>query len=310
MNAWWTKILNKKSLCQGLSLVELMIALGLTSGLVILDLERQKNSQVTAKRQLASESRGDVENLLRGWLRQQGTIARSFGNQVDGKKAMTNSDLQQVQVFAAPPDIFQRESAVNDGFAIVSLWVEEKDISIDPVTGVRTEVTTPVEVLSQGTINGVRLMGPVEDGQVVSLDGARDGTGWVYIRTMWLEDFKEHDTRTDGAGVDKRIGSANLRVLIWQFNDLTANPSLDCATNNNCERKVASIPLELNLNGDSVDQGEFGLSCRPLADLIPIDGSARCRGNEFFRVRAWEDQRGGASYSASHQRGDCCRFVQ
>ena len=295
---------------RGVSLVELLVAMGLTSGLVLMDLERQQNTQVNTNRQMASESLVGVETDLRNWLRQEGTIEESFGNGVGAKRVLIHTGDPL-------PTVFDREADINGNLAITSIRIIEEGS------------TTPIEVLSQGSPQGssVLFLGHGEGGNIRSLDGR----GWAYIRTMWIQEFQAYDepsANTDGDDgstpeTELRRGSANLKVLIWKFTNLLENPGYDCITNNNCEREVLTIPLDLRVvktansaegqnNVDAVVDGTFGLSCRILAVAIKVeDLDDPCNANEFFDITDSENTADPSDpVSIGKHRGRCCRFVQ
>lgn len=305
---------------RGVSLVELMIGLGLTSGLVLMDLQRQKNNQIVTRSQLATESVSGLRNSLRNWLRQGGTIENSFGWRVMAEDA----PLNKVRIIAGTPTNFARES--NDAV-----------IDTNAITGIRLQ--GGVNILIQREVDGVRLIGPVDGTGIRSLDNS----GWVYIRTMWIQDFQQYSERNtiiDDGGRDRmarlRRGTANLKVLIWRFTNMMENPGLNCVANNNCEREVITLPLDLRtfVNGDAafgstpgrgeIFDGTFGLQCGP-TNSISTGDAFNCEGNQFFDVTeelckvpiaAGSNERrpcaedGSEPMSIGERLGRCCRFVQ
>ena len=294
---------------RGMNLIELMIALGLTSGLVVMDLERQRGAQVTAQRQLASESQGELESMLKDWLRRENVIANSFGR-----------GATPVRVYAAdgtPPTIAAREAdaALDDAFAIGAIRLA---VGAD-------------ELISQRSIGGVTLigMGPASDtSDSDNLEAIRrdsiDGNGLVFIRAMWIQDFQPYaeidvDDGGDvgilsgsvGGTVSRQMGSANLKVLTWKFSE---SSQLNCLTGNNCERQVFTLPLELRLQegigGDmEAHDGNFGIQCEALR-TINVETSPNCDDGDFFRLRQWVDTDASAVFSVGRHTGQCCRFVQ
>ena len=301
---------------RGISLIELMIGLGLASGLVLMDLERQKNNQVTAQSQEATESIAGLKSDLRSWLRQEGAISASFGR-----------DGTPVTILTTPPaNPIDREIIV-DTTAITS-------ISIPPPPGSPPGAPS-IPMIARQNIDSVPLMGPVASGgDIRSLDNA----GWTYIKTMWIQDFQEYDSSEEdllGDGppdTTLRRGSANLKVLLWKFTNLLDNPGLDCSINKqNCEREVITLPLDLRivdstaegLTLNSVYDGTFGLQCRSILNVVvnaavgctSPDVTRCCRSNEFFsQTRGVDDKMpdgsAGSDGSIDAFKGNCCRFVQ
>ena len=66
----------------GISMIEIMVALGLTSGLLMVDAERQRRNIVQAKQLQANEAVAEVLADLQTWLRVEGTIKESFAGKV------------------------------------------------------------------------------------------------------------------------------------------------------------------------------------------------------------------------------------
>ena len=286
----------------GISLVELMVGLGLTSGLVLMDLQRQKNAQIVGKSQAATEAISGLNTDIRSWLRQTSTIDASFGVDAgDNRKKIAHRTTNPL---TPPPTSSDREKAApTDEFA---------------VKGIALKGGNPV--IEEGMVGGVPLMGPRQDGGeggIRSLDQA----GWVYIKTMWVQDFSEYaiidvDTDNDEADIPPpptptprttlSRGTANLKVLIWKYNNLIDNPGYDCISNYNCEREVLTLPLDLRIvkvrnfegplihNVDQIYDGTFGIQCHGLNDNDSINNSMKnpvgidtqtwCNPNEIFEV--------------------------
>ena len=325
---------------QGISLVELMIGLGLTSGLVLMDLERQKNNRVAVQSQEATEAVSGLKSNLRSWLRQgtQGSdlsaggvattsaIANSFGMGATNRVNIYETTATTTGAIIRNREVDTAVDSSSDEFVITSINLDNAGTPTSMIAQQELPLGVP-----PGT--GVKLMGPTTSGgNIRSLDDA----GWTYIRSMWVQNFQEYENNTvdiDGDSVTETVrrGSANLNVLIWKYNNLIENPGLDCLTNKNCERELLTFPLDLRVEDDGTKKqivdGTFGLQCRQAGEAggngrVRITGSHNCASNEFFAQgepvddREWAGAVGGPTVSGSDSSIDaflnsrCCRFVQ
>ena len=211
----------------GISMIEIMVALGLTSGLLLVDAERQRSNIVQAKQLQANEAVAEMLADLQTWLRVKGTIKASFENKV----ALTNA-----------PDPTTQETKNDDS---VLKKVE--------VLG--------VEKLKQAKIDTIDFIGrPDGPSNVQALDGRN---GWAYIKAMWIDNFKEHSEITEGTVTTKK-GTADLNVRTWVFTNRLKDSSLDCTTNSNCIKQTHTLPLEIRVNNaQQITDGAYGVFCRP-----------------------------------------------
>ena len=212
---------------RGINLLELMLALGLSSGLVLMDLEIRKNDLIARRRQKAEESIGGLESSLRSFFSSSDTIEDSFG-------VGSAADKRATLATGGQNTIATREASV-----------DRTDPDIFTITVISiSEGTTTTPAIVQSTVGGVDLMGEPSSGTIKSIDGR----GNVYIRTMWMSDFQETDPDPISivgptVTVELRQGNATLNVLLWFFPNLKENPGLNCIANNNCERRLLRIPL-------------------------------------------------------------------
>ncbi|MCY4644963.1 MAG: hypothetical protein OXB88_10125 [Bacteriovoracales bacterium] len=284
----------------GLSILEMMLAMGLTSGFLLMDLKRQKNSQIATNRTLASETAGTQRSIIKKWLRHRETIEKSFGvtdptstdrtqrAQLVGYNngvtcATTNRDSNAV---VGNPD--PRNPIVADPCAIKRIVLslpgttpgqnpDNKPCAPNSNNCRNTPSLLDTSVLISGTPSGsnVTLIGPPQGGSIRSLDE----NGQVYIRTMWVEDFEPYhsfsmevvDTPNPPRNIEFERGSAEMKISVWKFTNLIDRPGLDCNANNNCTKEILSIPLDLrvvsNNNNHSklqigdIYDGTLGLLC-------------------------------------------------
>ena len=287
----------------GMSLLEILIALGLTSGLILLDVKRREKNQISSHRQIAEESIAGLEVSLRSWLRRRNTIEKSF-----------------------------KDTEVVDPVTTISAREGSVAASDNAITKITLDVgsTTGTPVLSQATVNGVTLVGPPLQGSTTGEITSIDPAGLVYIRTMWVENFRPSPDKPE-------TGISDLKVLLWKFSEQT--DELDCATLNNCERQVLTIPITTEVTtvpaaggatatvtvqrGNSEDTGR--LNCRD-TPMTAIDGPTGpgCRANEVFVLtNNLAPGAAGCNLSGNSdpakpakqttvgcQMGQCCRLVQ
>ena len=124
------------------------------------------------------------------------------------------------------------------------------------------------------------LIGIPDGTNIRGLDGKG---GWVYIRSMWIEKFEYHENGTRPGETDHWLGNADLKIVVWKFNNLIDSPGLDCSAQGNCTRHVYTAPLKIRV--DSVDgtiqEGWFGLDCGPTFEMRGTFSS--CPRNKFFK---------------------------
>ena len=267
---------------RGISMIEIMVALGLTSGLLMVDAERQRSNIVKTRQLQANEAIAEVLADLQTWLRVKGTIKASF----QGKVALTTAGVPETQ------------ETINNANDSVLKKVE--------VLG--------VEKLKQAKIGNINFIGrPDGPDDVQALDGRN---GWAYIKTMWIGNFNRHSEITEGS-ITTEKGTADLNVRTWVFTNRLQDSSLDCTANDNCIKQTHTLPLEIRVNSsdNTIVDGDYGVFCRsardkasPSSKVILVGESPNCGAKEFFNITKANKH---ATYNTviSHE-GQCCQLVQ
>ncbi|MCY4644964.1 MAG: hypothetical protein OXB88_10130 [Bacteriovoracales bacterium] len=292
----------------GISLLEIMIGIGLSSGLVIMDLQRQKNVEITSKRKVSQESVSGLRNTLRDWLRQDEAIKNSFGMDSPTRIKIVGSDPTCATT--------NRDSTTNiaDACAIRRIALPNGEV-----------------VLRSGTPSGsnVTLIGPPvgpppPQGNLIR---SLDQSGWTYIRAMWIENFRRDEDslrlqdQSTGSTLELERGSADMKIIIWKFTNRIDNAQLDCS--NNCIKETITLPLNLKriksipqrgtlapaIEAGHIQDGSFGLQCGE-RDIKEIHEQLCEDPNEFWNTERTINTATGANSSVGRLEGRCCRFVQ
>ena len=292
------KLKNQKcSHSRGSAMLRVMLSVGIVSMMALFDAERHKNNLVGLQRKLASRSMSSFKSSLSNWLQSDGSIAHSFGNDVP-----IASGRSQVQVYrwpnALPALLPPPAGEQGDRYTSPSFNNPETRqtaaTDTDSIRHIVIPPTPPIPAqvkLRPGTGGKSDLLGIPNGANIKGLDGQ---SGWVYIRSMWIENFDYHKTvllqdKNDPTQTEEYwSGNADLKIVIWKFNNRIDSPGLDCDTENNCTRHVYTAKLEIQIDPDNgrIQQGWFGLDCRRVETRTITTGATlsnrRCEDSRFF----------------------------
>ena len=321
----------------GISMIEIMVALGLTSGLLMVDAERQRSNIVNAKQLQANEAVAEVLTNLQTWLRVEGTIKASFAGKIASITALSPATQENVSSGTSA--------------------LEKVEVG-------------GVERLKQAGIDSINFIGRPDGSSIQALDGRN---GWAYIKAMWIDNFNKYSemnvdettttttaattttpattttttpatattaattttttttaatattaattTITTTTIIVAEKGTANLNVRTWIFTNRLKDSSLNCTVNNNCLKQTHILPLEIRVkksNKEIID-GAYGVSCRiaetiELADRtsvlgeIPTGKPPNCEDNEFFNITLAIKH--PTFLTVTGHKGQCCKLVQ
>ena len=214
-----------------------MVALGLTSGLLLVDAERQRSNMVNAKQLQTTNAVAKVIANLQTWLGTEGVIKASFEGEI-------------VSTTALDPDIVESANANIDPAAAAVVRAEEAEVAATTtlekenaalavtaakaalaateaaaqrslrkvVVGGAGGVADGVVRLKQEKIGEINFIGkPDGPGKIQALDGHN---GWAYIKAMWIDNFQPSNTvqiDIGGTTIAASEGAANLNVRTWVF---------------------------------------------------------------------------------------------
>ena len=227
---------------RGINLLEIMVGLSLTAGLLLIDLQRQENNMITTKKQMTKESIGSFKNTLQSWLQQNWTMESTLRINRATVIRAENPDAQPT-----------------NNNMIESLVVNNPDGGPD-------EIVLRQGTLPEGTPGGtpgteIDLIGYRDDSRPGGIRSIDHGSGWAYIQSMWVENFavsNQWESNTNGDATTTttyQAGSANLKIRIWKYTNLIEKPGLNCELNNNCETQTLTMPIPLTLISASAEPG-------------------------------------------------------
>ena len=281
-------------------MIEVMVAMGLTSGLLLVDAERQRSNMVNAKQLQTTNAVTKVITNLQTWLGTEGVIKESFEGEIVSTAAL-DPELQEntsAHIASATAAVDKAIEAAVEAAAALAKATQEA--AAGSVTAAEvTEATTKADAaavaetkakaalaaaaipknlkkvkvggavrLKQEKIGEINFIGkpdkPDGSGNIQALDGHN---GWAYIKAMWIDNFQQYNTVSidiSGTTITASEGTANLNVRTWVFTNRLKNSSLDCTTNNNCIKQTHILPLEIrvNSNDNAIIDGIYGVTCR------------------------------------------------
>ena len=281
----------------GISMIEVMVAMGLTSGLLLVDAERQRSNMVNAKQLQTTNAVTNVITNLQTWLGTEGVIKASFEGEIVSTAAL-DPELQENTSAHIASATAAVDKAIEDAVAATTALEKAKqEAAAGSATAAEvTEATTKADAaavaetkakaalaaaavpknlkkvkvggtvrLKQEKIGEINFIGePDGSGNIQALDGHN---GWAYIKAMWIDNFQQYNTVNidiSGTTIAASEGTANLNVRTWIFTNRLKNSSLDCTTNNNCIKQTHILPLEIrvNSNNNAIIDGIYGVTCR------------------------------------------------
>lgn len=266
----------------GISLMEIMVAIGLTSGLLLVDMQRQENNQIANQRQTLLEDASQVPVMIRTWLRNSNAITYSFGEEATkGQNNLFNpsgkENMAQKRAFTTTPALSTRltneATARTDEYAIRYLGLPNEALNGGQLK------------LRPGTIGGVDtglLIGPPNAANNGINTNGLGGSGRIYIRAMWIEGLSIYFTDSSLSPPESR-GTANMKIVVWRLATRpTGTVSRTCGQG--CDQSVYSIPLDLTvISADNkIIEGSFGLRCGATKD-VGIGGTY-CSKGQFFDI--------------------------
>ena len=285
----------------GISLLELTIAMGLTGGLLLIDLQHQKNNTISLRQQVASNSIISLKESLRSLLKQHWTLEASL---LENNATPLQTPLVASAVLTREVGTIVNNTINNDSNMIRRIVVR----NTNPTTSTNTII------FDQASIGGTELIGYRDDTYPNNIRSLDNGSGWVYIRSMWVESFiptvsievdTDNNSSTDSTVTSK--GTVNLKMIIWKYTNLIDRPGLNCVANNNCERVTLTIPTTVNLVTDARGEGlpvnrpppidndeikkhiysDNKIICREKAFIKSNNGRFNCQDNEYY---VWSEE--------------------
>ena len=261
---------------RGVAILKIMLAMVLASGLIVIDMERRQKNIINSRRLASIQTITQIEENLKLWLSLPDTVSYSFGEDSNAIGVGNgNPGGRQIKVFESTTTTAQipdpsptipptDEDLLIQKIVVPSVASSAGDRTFHTYLAQTTIVQTPRPNFNligypplQSALTGATL-------PLTSMVEGLDGKGWSYIRAMWIDNFSAINGPTNPS-----IGSGELKVLVWTFNniidaDLANNSSvLNCQLNNNCSQQILSIRLQLNIETNSrlVMSGAYGLDC-------------------------------------------------
>ena len=301
-------------------MVEVMVAVGLTSVLLLTDMQRHDNNQQALQRHSSLESAENIPSTIRTWLRNPNVIEYSLG--LKSSQALSGTaTYSRKKVYTSAQDVASwLSSTTTASHSIQHLRIPNGS---SPPNG------DTLKLRPGTTTTNTRLIGPPNgDNSDISSNGM-DGKGKVYIRAMWIENFSPYFSGYDNSLVTPppnpppsnpspnwKRGTANLKIVVWR---LTSSPSANapatCA--DGCRQSVYDTPLDLRVtlnnaipsNNNQIIDGSFGLRCGEASYTSVID-PPNCAPNEFFDITESQNAKTDGTVSIGSHLGRCCRFIQ
>ena len=313
---------------RGVALLKSLFGILILSGMVLVDLKRQNNNMAQIHRKQASESIKKFREELKSWLTRPNTIYYSFGMAPINPRYVTTiymaddgtANINRIKAPILGASGRENESTLNDSYSINNIFQVDSpfpNVSLTPLLSRQMIESTP--------------------GKNVSFIAKPGGQGLnsqnsVYIRAMWIENFQSYNPirKKTFEKINVRFlddiskGVADFKVLIWMFTNRKRDPNLDCAVQNNCIRKLLTLPIDIalinkggalfhtpNLPPDSnyvsdkgkILEGFFGLKCEVVSDPTYGLDPNPCRGkNKIFNIT----KRTIASDEIDELKGRCC----
>ena len=277
----------------GVSLVEIMVAMGLTSVLLLTDMQRHDNNQKATLKRSLLESASDIPTKVRAWLRNPNVISYSFGSK--GNVALaggaTFHGKRPIPLLQASPVGYRQvPEPMSTPYNILGFLT-------------RNSLEAPSSSDLEDQTNNMLIGPPNSDNSDISSSGM-DGTGRVYIRAMWVESFNSYftgydvnqaptPTATATPGTPPpdnwKRGTASLKAVVWRFTSRPTSPSLTCG--DGCTQSTFDIPLDIRVGNDNkIIDGSFGLKCGEKFDVNVITDACSSP-NEFFDMLEAKDHR-------------------
>ena len=285
---------------RGFILMKVMVGIVVITIIVLMDLQRQKQNLIASRNRQSKQAIVDFAASLQNWLGHPDTFSYSFGANSSITAGGLPSNRRKVALYqsagtvASLANIAEREQANiadratnnNDKYSINHL------VLFDGSSG------STLLRLGTATPGGVPMIGPPDGtSRIKSLDSA----GWVYIRSMWIDEFDWYDAANLG------VGNAELKILIWRFTNLLDRPGQNCLANNNCLTKVISVPIDIEVSSDGTDilieRGTYGLKCGDVSDVQPNTNTC-LPGQLFQKLQGIDDPSPGIQVNI--YRGRCC----
>lgn len=286
---------------KGVTLLELLIAMVIMAGLLLVDIQIQKNNSIALKKQQTDSSIVNLKDSLISLLRQHWTLETSM---------IASNNAALLATAPSIANILNREavSIVDPGL----LTPDPNMISTIATRNV-SDPSNPRIFLHQETIteNGtdIHLIGYNDPNYPNNLKSIDNGAGWVYIRSMWIQDFVPIEmfpainTNSDSANsTDFARGAVSLKIIIWKYTNLIDRPRLNCLAENNCERVILTIPATVTLvtattepgvtrrtafeNPSTINPTDDGSGTTCSSRTLTITNTERfgCRENEYYML--------------------------
>ena len=216
--------------------------------------------------------------------------------------------FSQKKAYTSPRSVADRllEGAKTDEYSIQYLRVPNQGL-----TGGSLK-------LRPGTTNNMLIGPPNSDNSDISSSGM-DGTGRVYIRAMWVENFSSYfsgydlkldpnvttTTNPDPLPPDNwKRGTANLKAVVWR---LTSRPtsSLSLTCGNGCAQSTFDISLDIKVDSNNkIIDGSFGLKCGGVFNVAAEATGDSCPApHEFFDILEAVDNDTTSKFSIESYKG-------